>query len=104
MLFEICRCYSAAKAAAPMVARTVGQRNMASASQVIELSSYLESRITGADSAAEYTEVGKVISVGDGIARVYGLAKVQAGEMVLFSSGLRGRFGPVHTPKLQQVH
>lgn len=90
MLFEICRCYSAAKAAAPMVARTVGQRNMASASQVIELSSYLESRITGADSAAEYTEVGKVISVGDGIARVYGLAKVQAGEMVLFASGLRG--------------
>ena len=35
-------------------------------------------------------EVGKVLSVGDGIARVYGLNKVQAGEMVVFSSGLRG--------------
>jgi F-type H+-transporting ATPase subunit alpha len=81
----------AAKAAAPMVARTMVQRNMAS-SQVIELSSYLESRISasGSDSGAEYTEIGKVISVGDGIARVYGLANVQAGEMVLFASGLRG--------------
>jgi F-type H+-transporting ATPase subunit alpha len=74
-----------------MVARTMVQRNMAS-SQVIELSSYLESRISasGSDSGAEYTEIGKVISVGDGIARVYGLANVQAGEMVLFASGLRG--------------
>lgn len=34
--------------------------------------------------------MGKVISVGDGIARVYGLQKVQAGEMVIFACGLRG--------------
>ena len=41
-------------------------------------------------SAASFDEVGKVVSVGDGIARVYGLNKVQAGEMVVFASGLRG--------------
>ena len=40
--------------------------------------------------AASFDEVGKVVSVGDGIARVYGLNKVQAGEMVVFASGLRG--------------
>ena len=62
---------------------------------VIELSNYLESRLSQksseyAASAASFDEVGKVISVGDGIARVYGLNKVQAGEMVVFSSGLRG--------------
>jgi F-type H+-transporting ATPase subunit alpha len=86
------RCFSAAKAAAPVVARTMAQRNMSASSQVIELSNYLESRISasGADAGAAYTEIGKVISVGDGIARVYGLDNVQAGEMVLFASGLRG--------------
>ena len=68
---------------------------MSSAAQVIELSDYLEKRIAeaapGADAATEYNEVGKVISVGDGIARVYGLASVQAGEMVRFKgTGLRG--------------
>jgi len=62
---------------------------------VIELSNYLEQRISQksaeyAASAASFDEVGKVVSVGDGIARVYGLNKVQAGEMVVFSSGLRG--------------
>jgi F0F1-type ATP synthase alpha subunit len=60
-----------------------------SAQQVIELSNYLEARIaaTSAASGVEFAEVGKVISVGDGIARVYGLANVQAGEMVVFDSG-----------------
>ncbi|CAM9817619.1 unnamed protein product [Chrysoparadoxa australica] len=63
--------------------------------QVIELSNYLEKRISdtvaGAkDAASEFAEVGKVISVGDGIARAYGLNNVQAGEMVVFSCGLRG--------------
>jgi len=59
---------------------------------VIELSNYLESRITAGtqENATQYAEVGKVISVGDGIARVYGLANVQAGEMVVFACGLRG--------------
>jgi len=62
-------------------------------SQVIELSTYLESKISGAkgaDTAASYSETGNVISVGDGIARVYGLSNVQAGEMVVFACGLRG--------------
>jgi F-type H+-transporting ATPase subunit alpha len=67
------------------------QRN---SSTTIELSSYLEKRISGATntktSATEYNEVGKVISVGDGIARVYGLNNVQAGEMIVFACGLRG--------------
>ena len=39
---------------------------------------------------AEVAEVGQVLSVGDGIARVYGLDNVQAGEMVEFSKGLKG--------------
>merc|ERR1719183_348591 len=64
------------------------------ASQTLELSTYLEKKISGADgakdSSSQYTETGKVISVGDGIARVYGLSSVQAGEMVVFACGLRG--------------
>ena len=39
---------------------------------------------------AEVTEIGQVLSVGDGIARVYGLDNVQAGEMVEFSDGSKG--------------
>lgn len=75
---------------------TVASRGMAGvAGSVIELSNYLEKRISQKSgefekSAASLDEVGNVISVGDGIARVYGLNKVQAGEMVVFSSGLRG--------------
>merc|ERR1719330_293139 len=62
-------------------------------SQTLELSTYLESKIAGAgaeDTAAQYAETGSVISVGDGIARVFGLSNVQAGEMVVFACGLRG--------------
>eukprot|EP00619_Florenciella_sp_RCC1007_P014118 CAMPEP_0205905978 /NCGR_PEP_ID=MMETSP1325-20131115/1660_1 /ASSEMBLY_ACC=CAM_ASM_000708 /TAXON_ID=236786 /ORGANISM="Florenciella sp., Strain RCC1007" /LENGTH=544 /DNA_ID=CAMNT_0053271945 /DNA_START=45 /DNA_END=1679 /DNA_ORIENTATION=- len=83
---------SAAKMAAPVAAQTA-KRSFSAVQQVIELSNYLEQRIsaTAAEtSGAEYAETGKVISVGDGIARVYGLANVQAGEMVEFSCGLRG--------------
>ena len=62
---------------------------------VIELSNYLEKRISQKSSdfeksAASLDEVGNVISVGDGIARIYGLNNVQAGEMVVFSAGIRG--------------
>jgi F-type H+-transporting ATPase subunit alpha len=77
-------------------AARIGMRSMASTSgAVIELSNYLEQRISQtsaeyAASAASFDEIGKVVSVGDGIARVYGLNKVQAGEMVVFASGLRG--------------
>ncbi|XP_075441616.1 ATP synthase F(1) complex subunit alpha, mitochondrial [Ascaphus truei] len=55
-----------------------------------EVSSILEARILGADTSAELEETGRVLSIGDGIARVYGLRNVQAEEMVEFSSGLKG--------------
>ncbi|RGB29303.1 ATP synthase subunit alpha [Rhizophagus diaphanus] len=55
-----------------------------------EVSSVLESRILGVSSSAEIQETGRVLSIGDGIARVYGLKNVQAEEMVEFSSGLKG--------------
>ncbi|XP_006011285.1 ATP synthase subunit alpha, mitochondrial [Latimeria chalumnae] len=55
-----------------------------------EVSSILEERILGADTAADLEETGRVLSIGDGIARVYGLRNVQAEEMVEFSSGLKG--------------
>ncbi|XP_062867458.1 ATP synthase subunit alpha, mitochondrial [Trichomycterus rosablanca] len=55
-----------------------------------EVSSILEERILGADTKADLEETGRVLSIGDGIARVYGLRNVQAEEMVEFSSGLKG--------------
>jgi len=55
-----------------------------------EVSSILESRILGVSSSSEIQETGRVLSIGDGIARVYGLRNVQAEEMVEFSSGLKG--------------
>ncbi|XP_031756756.1 ATP synthase subunit alpha, mitochondrial isoform X1 [Xenopus tropicalis] len=55
-----------------------------------EVSSILEERILGADTSADLEETGRVLSIGDGIARVYGLRNVQAEEMVEFSSGLKG--------------
>ena len=55
-----------------------------------EISSILKSQIANFGAEAEVTEVGQVLSVGDGIARAYGLDKVQAGEMVEFENGTRG--------------
>ncbi|KAM9858709.1 ATP synthase subunit alpha, mitochondrial-like [Aulostomus maculatus] len=55
-----------------------------------EVSSILEEKILGADTVATLEETGRVLSIGDGIARVYGLRNVQAEEMVEFSSGLKG--------------
>ena len=55
-----------------------------------EISAILKEQIKNFGSSAEVTEVGQVLSVGDGIARVFGLDKVQAGEMVEFESGVRG--------------
>lgn len=55
-----------------------------------ELSSLLEQKITEKQFHFSYEEVGKVLSIGDGIARVYGLNKIQAGEMVEFQSGVKG--------------
>ncbi|KAF9054469.1 P-loop containing nucleoside triphosphate hydrolase protein [Panaeolus papilionaceus] len=55
-----------------------------------EVSSILESRISGTSVAGNVEETGRVLSVGDGIGRVWGLKNVQAEEMVEFSSGVRG--------------
>ncbi|MFZ4125664.1 MAG: F0F1 ATP synthase subunit alpha [Rickettsiales bacterium] len=55
-----------------------------------EISDILKKHISGASTAAELAEVGQVVSVGDGIATVYGLENVQAGEMVEFDGGLKG--------------
>ena len=49
-----------------------------------ELSSVLEQKISKSQFQFSYEEVGKVLSIGDGIARVYGLNQIQAGEMVEF--------------------
>ena len=55
-----------------------------------EISSILKSQIANFGNEAQVTEVGQVLSVGDGIARAYGLDNVQAGEMVEFENGTRG--------------
>jgi F-type H+-transporting ATPase subunit alpha len=55
-----------------------------------EISSILKNEIANFGNEAQVTEVGQVLSVGDGIARVYGLDNVQAGEMVEFENGIRG--------------
>ncbi|MGN7867864.1 F0F1 ATP synthase subunit alpha [Paracoccus sp. 22332] len=58
--------------------------------QAAEISAILKDQIRNFGQEAEVAEVGQVLSVGDGIARVYGLDKVQAGEMVEFPGGIRG--------------
>src|SRR5882762_8978588 len=55
-----------------------------------EISSILKEQIKNFGKEAEVSEIGQVLSVGDGIARVYGLDKVQAGEMVEFPGGIKG--------------
>jgi proton translocating ATP synthase F1 alpha subunit len=70
--------------AAPIAAAKKGQPTAA------ELSSIIESKIMEVGGGVQLEEIGKVLAIGDGIARVHGLQRVQAGEMVEFSSGLRG--------------
>jgi len=55
-----------------------------------EISKILKDQIANFGAEAEVSEVGKVLSVGDGIARVYGLDNVQAGELVEFPGGVKG--------------
>jgi F-type H+-transporting ATPase subunit alpha len=55
-----------------------------------EISSIIKDQIANFGTEAEVAEVGRVLSVGDGIARVYGLDNVQAGEMVEFPGGIQG--------------
>ncbi len=58
--------------------------------QAAEISAILKDQIKNFGQEAEVAEVGRVLSVGDGIARVYGLDNVQAGEMVEFPGGIQG--------------
>ena len=58
--------------------------------QAAEISAILRDQIRNFGQEAEVAEVGRVLSVGDGIARVYGLDNIQAGEMVEFPGGIRG--------------
>lgn len=55
-----------------------------------EVSAILREQLSGFKSAAELEEVGTVLQIGDGIARIYGLTKVQSGELVEFETGLQG--------------
>merc|ERR1740138_672487 len=86
--------FRTAKAAVQITSRAAPVARLhvakAAAAGQTEVSSILEERILNATSTAELEETGRVLSVGDGIARVYGLANVQAEEMVEFSSGLQG--------------
>jgi len=78
---------------APAAAALVTARNFRSTSYnpaTAEVSAILEERILKTSTTVGLEEAGKVLSVGDGIARVYGLKNVQAEEMVEFSSGLKG--------------
>ena len=55
-----------------------------------EVSAILREQLSGFKTETELQEVGTVLQIGDGIARIYGLSKVQAGELVEFSTGLKG--------------
>src|SRR5206468_12149118 len=54
-----------------------------------EISAILRQQLTGFDSSVELEEIGTVLQVGDGIARIYGLNNVRAGELVEFENGVK---------------
>ncbi|VVD01063.1 unnamed protein product [Leptidea sinapis] len=80
----------ASKVAVPAVAVASRKLHLSSTQRAVEISTILEERILGAAPKADLEETGRVLSIGDGIARVYGLKNIQAEEMVEFSSGLKG--------------
>jgi len=80
----------AGKAAYPAAAIASRKFHVSCNQRAAEISSILEERILGAAPKADLEETGRVLSIGDGIARVYGLNNIQADEMVEFSSGLKG--------------
>ncbi|GMM32724.1 F1F0 ATP synthase subunit alpha [Saccharomycopsis crataegensis] len=67
-----------------------GRRFASAKAQPTEVSSILEERIRGVSEESNLNETGRVLSVGDGIARVFGLNHIQAEELVEFSSGVKG--------------
>ncbi|XP_022905736.1 ATP synthase subunit alpha, mitochondrial [Onthophagus taurus] len=74
----------------PAVSVAARKIHVSGAQNGAEISSILEERILGSAPKADLEETGRVLSIGDGIARVYGLKNIQADEMVEFSSGLKG--------------
>ncbi len=63
---------------------------MATKLQADEISSLIKERIENFEIKVDINEVGKVVSIGDGIAKAYGLSNVMAGEMVEFDNGVKG--------------
>ncbi|XP_052862811.1 ATP synthase subunit alpha, mitochondrial isoform X2 [Anopheles cruzii] len=78
------------KMAVPAVSVAARNFHVSTATRGAEISAILEERILGSAPKADLEETGRVLSIGDGIARVYGLKNIQADEMVEFSSGLKG--------------
>ncbi|KAG8421520.1 Alpha subunit of the F1 sector of mitochondrial F1F0 ATP synthase [Metarhizium acridum] len=81
---------AAVRNAAPVVVTGLQARSYADKASPTEVSSILEQRIRGVQEESGLAETGRVLSVGDGIARVHGLANVQAEELVEFASGVKG--------------
>ena len=76
--------------AASAAARAISSSSAKLAGGAPEIASVLEEKILGSKTNQDLEETGRVLSIGDGIARVYGLKNCQAEEMVEFSSGLKG--------------
>ena len=55
-----------------------------------EISAILKSKLANFDNSVEFEEIGNVLQVGDGIARIYGLNNVESNEMIVFSNGVTG--------------
>jgi len=85
---NLVKSYQGVGGAAAIVARNLQTSTTSHATA--EVSAILEERIMQTSSSVGLEEAGRVLSVGDGIARVYGLKNCQAEEMVEFSSGLKG--------------
>lgn len=79
-----------ARVAIPATSVACRKLHVSTPARGAEISAILEERILGAAPKADLEETGRVLSIGDGIARVYGLKNIQADEMVEFSSGLKG--------------
>src|SRR5215213_3339213 len=69
--------------------RSVNQKNKMVEVRPDEVSEILRQQLTNYKSATELEEVGTVLTIGDGIARIYGLFNSQAGEIVEFENGVR---------------
>ncbi|KAK3382825.1 P-loop containing nucleoside triphosphate hydrolase protein [Lasiosphaeria ovina] len=80
---------AAVRNAAPVVS-AFQARTYADKATPTEVSSLLEQRIRGVQEESNLAETGRVLSIGDGIARVHGMANVQAEELVEFASGVKG--------------